>query len=143
MISYFLFSWNKKYWKFMIYWLLVFLYFYICLKLYLLSPQFHFNQNEVSVLNWKQKFIVFIFWLFHIYIFIENVFKNSIKYIFITIFYFQWKWKQKTTKLNTCNVLPDLFTYSKPSKCKGVQSPTSPTLIYFSNRKRLVYFNIF
>ena len=33
--------------------------------------------------------------------FTENVFKNPTKHISITIFYFQWKWKQKTVKPNT------------------------------------------
>jgi len=67
----------------MIYWLLFFLYFFICLKLHSLSPQFHFTRNVVSVLNWKhwkRKFIVFIFWLFPVFIFTENVFRNPTKF---------------------------------------------------------------
>ena len=80
------------------------MYFYICLKLHSLPPRFHFIQNEVPSFNWKhwkRDFIIFSFWFVWENIFTENVFKNPTKHISITIFYFQWKWKQKTAKPNT------------------------------------------
>jgi len=77
------------------------MYFYICLKLHSLPSHFHFTQNEVQNFNWKQDFIVSRFWFVWENIFTENVFKNPTKRIFITIFYFQWKWKHKIAKSNT------------------------------------------
>ena len=61
-----------------------------------MSPRFYFTKNEVLSFNWKRDFTVFSFWFVW-----ENIFKNPTERIFITIFYFQWKWKQKTIKPNT------------------------------------------
>ena len=80
------------------------MYFYICLKLYSLSLHFNFIQNEVRGFNWKYwkwDFIISSFWFIRENIFTENENKNSTKHILITILYFQWKQKQKTTKPNT------------------------------------------
>jgi len=39
----------------------------------------------------KTRFYCFIFWLFPVFIFAENIFKNPTKRIFIIILCFQWK----------------------------------------------------
>ena len=53
--------------------------------------------------------LLFLFWLFSVFIFTENIFKNPTKHIFITIFCFQWKWKHKTVTPNT----PLVFNHSQ------------------------------
>jgi len=43
---------------------------------------------QFSIENTENEiFIVFILWLFPVFIFTENVFRNSTKHIFITVFY--------------------------------------------------------
>ena len=97
--SCFLFLWNKNIKNV---WYIDFLYFFICLKLHSLLLQFYFTRNEVFVFNWKHwkwGFIIFIFWLFLIFIFTENVFRNSTKHIFITIFLFSVKMKIENNQI--------------------------------------------
>ena len=122
----FLFSFSKNYFYFQkirilkicLVWLLIFCFqkikntenafskgnvFLDFLKITFLATTFSFYPKWGSRFHrkhWKWDFIVSHFWFVWKNIFTENKNRNSIKHIFITLLYFQWKWKQKITKPN-------------------------------------------
>jgi len=101
----FLFSFSENCFHFQNIWILKHVGFDFLLKIIFL--RFLFSTEKYF--HWKRDFIVSIFWFGWKNIFTENVFKNPIKYISITIFCFQWEWKQETTKPNTSLLMEPYF----------------------------------